>query len=174
MTSVAAIGVSINALIGARQSPNRMPASIALASADGIAATARPNGLTSPAAPSKTPTTRNAPVAAANPPVAAPVAASSAAPGVDQAAEIGMRNQRLSTMPAIPIAIESAIKPDAACASLAPTRRQALQDDREGTGEADESGSDAGRDGREKQGLGHAVGRVFGGSGNRSDASLAR
>src|SRR5271170_4747947 len=44
-----------------------------------------------------------------------------AAPRSDQAPEIGMRNQRLSTMPASPIAMESAIKPDAACASLAPT-----------------------------------------------------
>ena len=130
MTSVVAVGVSIkvvfvdvsiSALIGARQSPNRMPASMALASAEGIAATARPKGLTNPAVTIKRPATRNAPVAAANPPGAAPVAASSAAPGSDQAPEIGIRNQRLNTMPASPIAIESIIRPDAACASLAPT-----------------------------------------------------
>src|ERR1700677_712577 len=119
--SVVWVDVSINALIGARQRPNRMPASMALASAEGIAATARPNVLINPAATINRPATRNAPVAAANPPAGAPVAASSAAPGRDHAPEISIRNHKLDTMPASPIAIESIIKPDAACASLAPT-----------------------------------------------------
>ena len=174
MTSVAAIGVSINALIGARQSPNRMPASIALASADGIAATARPNGLTSPAVTSRTPTTRNAPVAAANPPVAAPVAASSAAPGVDQAPEIGMRNQRLSTMPAIPIAIESAIKPDAACASLAPTAVRPFRTTAKELAKPTKALATPAAMGARSEDLDMRWAGCSGESGNRSDASLAR
>ena len=97
-----------------------MPASMALASEAGMAATARPNGLMSPAATMRTPTTRKAPTAAGKPPLTAPVAASSAAPGVDHAEEIGMRNHRLSTTPASPMAIASAIRPEAACASFAP------------------------------------------------------
>ena len=124
-----------------------MPASMALASAEGIAATARPNGLTNPAATIKRPATRNAPVAAANPPAAAPVAASSAAPGSDHAPEIGIRNHRLNTMPASPIAIESIIKPGRRLRVARSHRGQAFEHDREGTGEADEGGDDAGRDG---------------------------
>ncbi len=56
----------------------------------------------------------NAPTAAAKPPAAAPVAASSAPPGVDQAPEIGMRLRTLSAIPATPIAMDSAINPEAA------------------------------------------------------------
>ena len=62
---------------------------MALASAPGIAATARPNGLNSPAATNSAATVKNAPTAAGQPPATAPVEASSAAPGVDQATEIG-------------------------------------------------------------------------------------
>ena len=67
------------------------------------------------------PTARKAPTATGKPPAAAPVAARSAAPGVDQAAEIGMRDAKLRPMPATPMAIDKAIRPDAASPSLAPT-----------------------------------------------------
>ncbi len=49
-------GASMSARIGARQRPNRTPASIALASGPGIAATSRPNGLKRPAATISRPT----------------------------------------------------------------------------------------------------------------------
>ena len=120
MTSAADQGTSTIALIGARLRPKSTPASMALARDAGIALTARPNGLINPAATISSPQTRNAPTAAGNPPAGVAVAASSAAPGVDQAAEIGMRNQRLSPIPASPIAIVTAMRPDAACASVAP------------------------------------------------------
>src|SRR5208283_2130400 len=55
------------------------------------------------------------------PPDAAPVAAKSAAPGVDHAEDIGIRHATLSPIPANPIAIDKAIRPDAASALLAPT-----------------------------------------------------
>ena len=38
-----------------------------------------------------------------------------------------MRDQKLSAMPASPIAIDSAIRPEAACASLAPTAVRPLR-----------------------------------------------
>jgi hypothetical protein len=79
-----------------------------------MAATARSNGRIMPAATISAPTAKKAPTAAGNPPATAPVEASSAAPGVDQAQAIGMRDHRLSPMPAIPIAIDSAIRPEAA------------------------------------------------------------
>src|ERR1700729_2152421 len=100
MIGAARRGASAIALIGARHSENSTPASIALASAGGMAATARPNGRTNPAATSSAATTTKAPTAAGKPPATARVEASSAAPGVDQAAEIGIRDQKLSAMPA--------------------------------------------------------------------------
>ena len=127
MIAAADAGASASARIGARQRPNSTPASIALASVGGIAATSRPNGRISPAATNSRPTTRKAPAASGKPPAVAPVAASSAAPGVDHAAAIGMRVARLSTMPATPMAIASAIRPEAACASLAPTAESPLR-----------------------------------------------
>ena len=51
----------------------------------------------------------------------APVAASIAPPGVDHAATIGALNAKASSTVAMPIASDSAINPDAASASLAPT-----------------------------------------------------
>ena len=90
-TSAAGSGISISARIGCRTRPNSTPASMALASDDGIVATAlRRAASRGPSRPSATPTTRNAPTAAPKPPSTAPVAASSAAPGVDQAPEIGI------------------------------------------------------------------------------------
>ena len=116
-----ATGCSAPARTGARHSTNRMPASMAFASGAGIAATARPSGFHSPAAVSSTPQTRKAPTASAKPPAGAAVAASSAAPGVDQATLTGRRSRSDSRMPASPIATDSAISPEAACAGLAPT-----------------------------------------------------
>ena len=49
-------------------------------------------------------------------------------------------------MPTRPMAIDSAISPEAACASLGAGRLQALQHDRERAGEADEGGDEAGYD----------------------------
>src|SRR5580698_2915828 len=121
MIGAARRGASAIALIGARQSENKTPASMALASGEGIAAIARPNGRIRPAATISAPQMRKAPTAEGKPPLTAPVVANKAAPGVDQATEIGMRDHRLNTMPASPIAMESAISPEAASASLAPT-----------------------------------------------------
>src|SRR5271166_2823351 len=114
-------GASISPRMGARHRPNKTPASTAFASGPGTDATSRPNGLNSPAATIRRPTTRNAPTAAGNPPAVAPVAARSAAPGVDQAPEIGIRYATLRPIPATPIAIDRAIRPEAASALLAPT-----------------------------------------------------
>ena len=107
-------GASAIALIGARQSENNTPASMALAKAGGMAAIARPNGRIRPAATISAPQIRKAPTAEEKPPLTAPVVASKAAPGVDQAPEIGMRDHRLSAMPANPMATDSAIRPEAA------------------------------------------------------------
>src|SRR5580704_8205141 len=126
MIAAADFGASLSAWIGARHRPNSTPASIALASVAGIAATSRPNGRINPAATNSSATTTNAPAAAGKPPTVAPVAASNAAPGVDQAEDTGMRVQTLSTTPARPIAIDSATRPEAACASLAPTATSPL------------------------------------------------
>ena len=116
-----AAGCSATARTGARQSVNRIPASMALASGAGIAATARPSGFHKPATVSSTPQTRKAPTASPKPPAGAAVAASSAAPGVDQATLTGSRSRSESRMPASPMAIDSAISPEAACAGEAPT-----------------------------------------------------
>src|SRR6185437_3533652 len=115
------IGTMATARTGARHNPSSTPASMALASAGGMAATTRPSGFHSPAAMINTPQTRNAPTAAGNPPSGAPDAASSAAPGVDHAMLIGSRRQKLTRMAQTPIATASAIRPDAASAWDAPT-----------------------------------------------------
>src|SRR5882757_6781140 len=116
-------GSSATARTGARQSPSSTPASIALASGGGMAATARPSGFHSPATTISAPVTMKAPTAAGKPPGTAPVVANSAAPGVDQAMLIGILVLRLSAMAQTPIEIDSAISPDAASAWLAPTPR---------------------------------------------------
>ena len=82
-------GVPATARTGARHSGSSTPASIALAIGFGIAATARPSGLNCPARMSSTAQIMKAPTAPANPPGATLDPASSAAPGVDQAIEIG-------------------------------------------------------------------------------------
>jgi hypothetical protein len=94
---------------------------MALASGVGIAATQRPSGFHNPASTISSAVTMKAPTAAAKPPSTAPAVNSSAAPGVDQAIEIGMRLFRLSAMASTPMAIDSAVRPEAACSGVAPT-----------------------------------------------------
>src|SRR5580658_4048675 len=87
MTGSARVGVMATARIGARHRFSSTPASIALASEDGIAATARPNGRQRPAITISTPLSRNAPTAAWKPPSGSAEDASSAPPGVDHDAD---------------------------------------------------------------------------------------
>ena len=86
-----------------------------------MAATHRPSGRHSPAVTISAPQTRNAPTAAANPPSTAPEVASSAPPGVDHATLIGSCVRRLSQIAHTPMAIDRAIRPDAASSRVAPT-----------------------------------------------------
>jgi hypothetical protein len=109
------------AFTGAKQRPMSTPASIALASAGGMEDTIRPSGFQSPATTISRPQRRKAPTAASKPPSTAPELASKAAPGVDQATLTGSRVERLMTIAQTPREIESAIRPEAAWASLAPT-----------------------------------------------------
>ena len=88
-------GDSATALTGARHRLSSTPASMALASGAGIAATQRPKGFHNPARNSSTPVTMKAPTAAAKPPSSAAEEASSAPPGVDQAMLIGSLVRRL-------------------------------------------------------------------------------
>ncbi|MNL63133.1 hypothetical protein D3C87_1872300 [compost metagenome] len=90
------------------------PASMALASGAGIAATARPSGLNRPATTIIRPQARKAPTATGKPPSIAPAVAKSAPPGVDQAIDTGIFVQALSTMAHSPMATDSAIRPEAA------------------------------------------------------------
>jgi hypothetical protein len=76
---------------GARQTGSSTPASIALASAGGIAPTQRPSGRHIPATTISTPEAANAPRAAGYPPGGSPAEISSAAPGVDHAIVSGIR-----------------------------------------------------------------------------------
>ena len=79
------------------------------------------SGGTSPVSTMSTATTAKAPTAAGQPPATAPVEASSAAPGVDQAIVIGRRVRSESTIEPRPIATLTAVSPLAAWAGLAPT-----------------------------------------------------
>ena len=96
--------------------------------------------------------------AAGKPPGAAPVAASSAAPGVDHAAAIGIRYFALRPIPAAPMAIDSAISPRSRLRIARPHRLQPLEDHGEGRREADEGGDDPGCDRLRGGVLGHRVG----------------
>ncbi len=95
MMARASVGIAATARTGARQRPSRTPASIALASGAGIAATQRPSGFHSPARMMRIAVTTNAPTDTAKPPSTGPELARSAAPGVDQATLIGCRVLRL-------------------------------------------------------------------------------
>jgi len=120
-TGSARAGISATASNGTRHSGRITPASIACASVTGISPTIRPRGFQSPVMTTSTPANTNAPTPAAKPPSGNPEVASSAALGVDHATEIGIRFQRLKTIPHRPMAIASAIKPDVACSAVAPT-----------------------------------------------------
>ncbi len=120
----ASSGSFTDASIGARQIGNRMPASIALASGVGMRVIARVSAGHSPVMAMSTPQTMNAPTAAEKLWVVAWAAISSAAPGVDQANDSGIRNRRLSTIAMIACAMHSVRSPDAASAGVAPTARR--------------------------------------------------
>ena len=109
---------------GARQSVSTTPASIACASAVGIAATRRPSAGQRPVIRISTPTSRKAPTAADQPPATAPVVANMAAPGVDQARIRGVRCRRVSHRMPSPWARLSTSSPEAAWAGVAPTARR--------------------------------------------------
>ena len=123
ITGRASHGMSTTARTGPTQMGSRMPASIALASAAGIAAIARPSARQRPLSTMSTPHTRNAPTAAGNPPLGAPVESSSAAPGVDHAMASGIRVRRLSRIATTPAPTLTASRPDAASARSAPAAR---------------------------------------------------
>jgi len=114
-------GNAAMALNGAKHSPTKIPANIALANGPGIRETAFASGFHSPAMMMSTPQSKNAPTAAANPPSTAPVVTNKAEPGVDQATLTGRRGPRLRMIPHKPIVIVSAISPDAAWVGVAPT-----------------------------------------------------
>ena len=98
---------------------------MALAIGFGMLVIKRPNAGHNPHSTMSAAQTRNAPTTDPNSmsPVPAPALTRSAAPGVDHANEIGMRNQKPSTMHVKPAARHSAKRPEAACASVAPTAR---------------------------------------------------
>ena len=139
-------GASISPRMGARHRPNKTPASTALASGPGMEATSRANGLKSPAATIRRPTTRNAPTAAGNPPAVAPVAARSAAPGVDHAAgdRHPVRDAEADSGHAHGDGQSHQARSGLSVARA--DRRQPLEDHGEGRGEADEGGDDSGCD----------------------------
>ena len=120
-TGTASHGISTTARTGPTQIGSRTPASIALASAGGIEAIARPSAPHSPLSTMSAPQTRNAPTAAGNPPLGAPVDTSSAAPGVDQAIATGIRTRRLMRIATTPAPTQSASRPDVASSRSAPT-----------------------------------------------------
>ena len=98
-----------------------MPASIALAIAGGIRVIARASHGHSPVMSSRMPQRMNAPTAAEKSPVSPFAATISAAPGVDQAIEIGIRYRRLSATASSPWTTQSTSRPEAASAAVAPT-----------------------------------------------------
>ncbi len=108
---------------GSRQSSSTTPASIACAIGVGMAVISAPSLGHSPVTRMSPPTTRNAPTAAGQPPRTAPVLASSAAPGVDQASVSGIRCRRTSQRTPSPWVAQSASSPEAASDGVAPTAR---------------------------------------------------
>ena len=82
--------------------------------------TQRPSGRQNPAITINAPLSRKAPTAAGKPPSIDAEVARRAAPGVDQATLIGIHVRRLRKTPHNPIAIDSAMRPDAASADDAP------------------------------------------------------
>src|SRR6478735_7501460 len=123
MTGAIAAGDATTARNGAPQSVSSTPASMALASGLGIASTSRSSGRTRPHSASNSPQTTKAPTAEANPPEGTVAAASSAAPGVDQAMVTGIRRRHEKSTQPSPIVTQSTSRPEAACSGSAPTAR---------------------------------------------------
>ncbi|MNI72116.1 hypothetical protein D3C73_1280370 [compost metagenome] len=109
-------GADPNDVKGARHRGSSTPASIACASAVGIFAMSRPRTGSSPVRTISTPTMRNAPTAAGQPPSTIPAEASSAAPGVDHASVTGIRDRQASHRIPRPKLRVSANRPLDACA----------------------------------------------------------
>ena len=145
-------GSKAMAFTGAKQRPISTPDSMALASVAGMAATMRPSGFQRPAMTISTAQTMKPPTAVANPPSIAPELASSAAPGVDQAIEIGRRVAMLSTMAQTPIETDSAIRPGRCLRLRGADAGEPVQHDGKGTGKTDEGGEDT-----HEQGLGRKI-----------------
>ena len=99
---------------------------MALAIGFGMRVMSLPSAGQSPHSTMSSPQTMNAATALPKPiePCALPAATSSAAPGVDHANEIGIFSQKLRMMQMSPTTRHSANRPEAACASVAPTARR--------------------------------------------------
>lgn len=91
ITGATTAGLTGSDFTGARHIGSSTPASMACAISVGIAAISAPRRCQNPVSTMSIPATANAPTAAGQPPATAPVLASSAAPGVDQASVIGIR-----------------------------------------------------------------------------------
>ena len=120
-TGATASGFSAMPVMGPRQSWNSTPASMACATETGMRATSAPSCGMSPVATMRMPVMRKAPTATGQPPSTVPVAASSAAPGVDQATVIGRRVQVARMMQPRPMVTLTARSPLDAWSGLAPT-----------------------------------------------------
>ena len=88
---------------------------------------------------------RKAPTAAGKPPATAPVEASSAAPGVDHAAETGCRGPTLSAMPASAHRDGGGHEARSRLGVVRARRRETVQDDGERTPKADKGGHASGQ-----------------------------
>ena len=109
---------------GTRHSSSTTPASMAWAIGVGMAEMSRPSRGHRPVITISPPATPNAPTAAGQPPRTTPVLASTAAPGVDQARVSGIRCRRTSQRMPTPWVAQTASRPEAACAGVAPTPRR--------------------------------------------------
>src|SRR6476661_9164489 len=114
-------GTEPRALNGARQSWSRTPASMAWARDVGMRAISLPSAGTRPVRASSSPAPTKPPTAAGHPPSGTADAASSAAPGVDQARVTGTRERQARNNTPSPTVRVTASRPDAAWAGLAPT-----------------------------------------------------
>ena len=114
--------VSAIATNGVRQIGKRMPASMALASGLGMRVIQRPSAGHKPHNTMSTAHTMNAVTTSENEKVpVAPAASKSAAPGVDHAKEIGMRNHSGKIMHVAATTTHKISRPDDAWPGVAPT-----------------------------------------------------
>ena len=120
-TSAGAVAALSN---GATTKRSSTPASIAAATAVGRRRISVSRGRNAAVSRTRAPASRKAPTAAGSP-IAPPVAAISAAPGVDQAVMIGWRWRRLSQLLVAAMARQSAVTQEEVCAGSAPTARAA-------------------------------------------------